>query len=212
MNSFCSIILLLVAAVSSDAGNLELISKPSRGEGDVAVVKDKSQGGKYLFVNTKTGERLGDVLPPELRDARVNSIQASWSPDGSKVALVVSYGTKLNGIFLYSLRENYKMRLVEFSGVDPIKVYDKRYPNKHFSRLAEEGSGYDEDAVGDWVANDTVKIVQGVAKEHENGSTTNFLVALEVKVVGDHSKIVKLSLPGILSDEQAERFLRNWKH
>jgi hypothetical protein len=212
MNSLCSTILLLVSVVSSDAGNLELISKPSRGEGDIAIVKDKSQGDKYLFVNTKTGECSGDVLPPDLRDARVNSIQASWSPDGSKVALLVSYGTKLNGIFLYSLRENHEMRLVEFSGVDPIKVYDKRYPNKHFSRLAEEAPGYDEDAVGDWVANDTVKIVQGVAKEHENGTTTNFLVVLEIKVVGDHSHIVKLSPLDIFSDEQAERFLRNWKH
>ena len=212
MNLFYSIIVLVVAAVVCRAGDTEIVAKAPAGESDLAIVKEKSDGGKYFFVDTRTGKRLGDVLPPDFRDTRVNGIETSWSPDGSKVAVLVSYGTKLNGVILYSLSGDRKMRLVDFSGIDPIKIYDKRNPEKHFSHLAEQAPGYDENALGDWIANDTVKIVQGVAKEDENGTTTNFLVVLEVRIIGDRSRIVKLSPVGVLSEEQAKRFLNAWKH
>jgi hypothetical protein len=212
MNSCCSIILLLIAVVSCNAGDAEIVSKAPAEESNLAIVKEKGDGGNYFFVNTRTGERLADVLPPDFRDTRVNGIETSWSPDGSKVAVLVSYGTKLNGVLLFSLSGDRKMRLVNFSGIDPIKIYDERNPEKHFSRLADQAPGYDENAVGDWIANDTVKIVQGVAKEDENGTTTNFLVVLEVKIVGDRSRIVKLSPVGVLSEGQARRFLNKWKH
>jgi hypothetical protein len=210
--SFFAIISPLTFPYHSDAGNIEMISKPSTGESHLAIAKGNNNGGDYYFVDKKTGKRLGAVLPASLRGARVNGIQTSWSPDGSKVAVLVSYGTKLSGVFLYSLRKDNTMGLVNLPNVDPIKVYDDRYHEKHFWQTAEGMPGYDENALGDWVANDTVKIIQGVAKEREDGTTMNFLVVLQVKIEGDRGQIVNQSLAGVLSNEQAEEFLKNWKH
>jgi hypothetical protein len=207
MKSLPSIIALFIAVVSSDAGDIQVISKPSAGQSNLAIVEDKSDQLNYFFIDTTTGERLGDVLG-DLKEARVNGIESSWSPDGFKVAVFISYGTKLNTVFLFSLGEDHKMKSVEFPDIDPIEIYDRR-DHKKYSRQAP---GYDENAIGDWLTNDTIKIVRGDAKERENGTAKHFLVVLEVKVTGVSGQIVKLSPVGVLSDKQAERFLNNWKH
>lgn len=212
MNSLYSL-LALIAVVSSYAGNLEVVSKPSAGETNLAIVKDKNDGTDYFFVDTKTNERLRDVLG-HLRSARINDIKASWSPDGRKVAVFISYGTRLNTIFLYSLGDDRKMKSVELPDIDPIAFYDKRDPNKHFLRQAEGAVGYSENALGGWMTNDTVKIIRGdaVVQPDDAPRTKHFLIELEIKVAGEHAKIVKLSATGVLSDEQAEKFIKNWKH
>jgi hypothetical protein len=207
MKSSSSIIALFIAALSCDAGDMEVISQPPAGESNLAIASEKGDGVNYFFVDTKTDERLGDVLG-DLKEARVNGMESSWSPDGFKVAVFISYGTKLNTVFLFSLGEDHKMKSIEFPDIDPIEIYNRR-DHKKYSRQAP---GYDENAIGNWVTNDTVRIVRGDAKEGANGTTKHFLVMLEVKIVGARGEIMKMSPIGILSDAQAERFLKNWKH
>src|SRR5437868_14205767 len=207
MKSSSFIIALLIAALSCDASDTEVISQPPAGKSNLAIVKEKGDGVNYFFVDTKTGKRSGDVLG-DLKEAKVNSIESSWSPDGFKVAVFISYGTKLNTVFLFALGEDHKVKSVKFPDIDPIEIYNRR-DRKKYSRQAP---GYDENAIGDWVTNDTVRIVRGDAKEGQNGTTKHFLVMLEVKIVGTRGEIVKMSPIGILSDAQAERFLKNWKY
>jgi hypothetical protein len=213
MKSFCSVVLLVIAAVACDAGDTEVISKSATGESSLAIVKDRSDGIDYFFMDTKTGERLGDVLG-DLRGARINDIEGSWSADGRKVAVFISYGTRMNTVFVYTLSEDHKMKSVKLPDIDPVEIYDKRNPEKHLSRQAEEAPGYSENAIGDWITNDTVKIVRGdaIIDVEDDERTKHFLVVLEVKIVGDHGHIVKSSPIGVLSNERAESFLNNWKH
>ena len=113
MKSSSSIIALFIAALSCDAGDTEVISQPPAGESNLAIVRENGNGVNYFFVDTKTGERLGDVLG-DLKEARLNGIESSWSPDGFKVAVFISYGTKLNTVFLFSLGEEHKVKSVKF--------------------------------------------------------------------------------------------------
>lgn len=213
MKCFCSIIVLLIVVLSADAGSLKVISKPSSGESHLAIVEDKSDGINYFFLDTQTDERLGDVLG-DLRGARINDIRASWSPDSRKVAVFISYGTRLNTVFLYSLGDDHKMRLVKFPDINPVEIYDKRSPKKRFSHQAEQAAGYSENAIGNWMTNDTVKIVRGDAIINpENDERANhFLVVLEVKIVGVRGQILKVSPVGVLSNKGAESFLSKWTH
>lgn len=56
--------------------------------------------------------------------------------------------------------------------------------------------------MGEWVTNDTVKVVQGIAKEKEDGRTAKFLVVLQVKIVGYHGETVKVLPTGVFSNPQ----------
>lgn len=203
---FCSVAAILVGAFGCNADDIELISRPSLRGSNLAIAKDKTDVSNYFFVDTKSGKRLGDLLG-DLRQARINSVEASWSPDGSKVAVFISYGTKLNTVFIYSLGEDNKMKSVELPNIDPLLIYNKRDRKKYSS----EAPGYDENGVGKWLTKDTIQIVRGEAKEYEN-TTKHFLVILNVKIADTRAEIAKLSPVGVFSDEEAEKFLRNWRH
>ncbi|MER3448165.1 MAG: hypothetical protein C4291_15695 [Candidatus Dadabacteria bacterium] len=117
-------------------------------------------------------------------------------------------------ILLYSLSDDHKMKSVKLPDIDPIAVYDKSDPKKHFLRQAERAADYSENAFGEWVTDDIVKVVRGdaVIDPEDDARTKHFLVVLEIKVVGDHGQIVKQSPTGVLSNRRAESFLKRWKH
>src|SRR6266550_2812485 len=145
MKFFCSVVVLSITTLASDAADTEVISKPATGQSDVAIVKAKNDGAGYFFVDARTGERLGDVLG-DLKNARINAVKCSWSADGRKVAVFISYGTKLNTVFLYSLGAHHKMNFVKVPHIDPIEIYQKRNPKKDVSYQLDQASGYSENA------------------------------------------------------------------
>src|SRR2546429_3099731 len=108
MKCFCLLAMLLAVNVACEAVDMEIISRPSTGESNLAIAKEKKDGVNYSFIDTKTNQRLGDVVG-DLRGARINDIKASWSPDGRNVAVLISYGTRLNTILLYSLSDDHRM-------------------------------------------------------------------------------------------------------
>ena len=209
---FCIVSFLYVATAACNSQDTDVVSKVTSGATGLAIVKTKKDGTDYFFVDTKSNQRLGDLVK-DLGGAKIQNIQASWSPDGRKVAILVSYGTKLNNILVYSLGNDHKMARVQLPNIDPVAIYDKRDPGKHFLRQAEQSSGYSENAINDWMTNDTLRIVRGDAViDPEHDHTRHFLIVLELKVVGDRAQIENQLLAGVLSTEQAEEFLRSWKH
>jgi hypothetical protein len=213
MKCFCLLAILLTVNVACEAVDMEIVSTPSTGETNLAIAKEKKHGVNYCFIDTKTNQRLGDVLG-DLHGARINDIKASWSPDGRNVAVFISYGTKLNTILLYSLSEDHRMKPVRLPDINPIATYDKRNPGQHFLEQAEKAAGYSENALGDWMTNDNLKIVRGdaVVDSEDDERARHFLIVLEVKIVGDRAQIVNQFLTGVLSNEQAKTFLSKWKH
>jgi hypothetical protein len=208
---FCAASLVFVATRACNAQDIDLVSKPVNGASDLAIVRTKKDGTDFFFVDTKTNERLGDVLK-DLNGARVQDIKASWSPDGRKVAVLISYGTRLNAILVYALGNGHKMKRVHLPDIDPVGIYHKHNPDKHFLRQAEQSGGYSENALGGWITNDSLRMVRGDALIGSKGDedTKHFLIVLEVEIVGDRGRIVSESLSGVLSNEQAATFLSKW--
>jgi hypothetical protein len=199
-----SIIILLAGRVLAQDRLLPNTYSPDK---NVAIVEYRTANGvDYSFFDSKKKMKLGDVLPPILRGATIGGIKTSWSPDSAKVVLRVSYGTKLDALLLYSRIANGMIKPIELPDIDPISIYEKG-KKKGFSR---NDSGYDEDEIGPWVNNDTVRVVRGEAKEYETG-TQHFIITLEIKVTGTRAKIHRLTRIGILSDEQSEQFLSSWR-
>ena len=209
---FCVVSFLYIATGVCNSQYTDVVSKATSGATGLAIVKIKKNGTDYFFVDTKSNERLGDLLK-DAGGATIQGIQASWSPDGHKVAILVSYGTRLNNVLVYPLGNSHKMERVQLPNIDPVAIYDKRDPDKHFLRQAEQSAGYSENAINGWMTNDTLRIVRGdvvIDPEHEH--TRHFLIVLELKIVENRAQIKNQSLAGVFSTEQAEKFLRSWKH
>jgi hypothetical protein len=205
---FSPVVVLCLAGISCNASNLTLVSRPTTDQSTLAIVKNKNDD--YFFMDTKTNQKLGYVHG-ELHGARINHVEASWSPDARTVAVLISYGTRLSTILLYSLGDHREIKSVQLPDVDPIAIYD---PDKKFLHLGEQASGYSENALGTWMTNDSLKIVRGnaVIDPETDEHTRHYLIVLDLKIVGHSAQIANQFLPGVLSNEQARRFLREWKH
>jgi hypothetical protein len=171
----------------------------------ISIVERKTPSGvDYIFYDQKLKAVMGDVLPSFLHDATVNSVTSSWSPDSEKVAVLISYGTKLNGVFLYRI-EGATMRLINFPEIDPVSIYEKATRKK----FPEDTPGYSENQIGPWLDANAVRIVLADAKEFETG-TLHFVVIAELRLAGTKAKINRLNRVGILSDEESARFFSTW--
>lgn len=99
---FYVIILASVAVTAPDVGNIEIVSKRSASGSNLAKAK-----------------------------ARIDAAKASWVPDGQKVAVIVFLWQEVKCHIVILVGKGHKMKPVEFSGVDPIKLCDRKYSNKH---------------------------------------------------------------------------------
>lgn len=207
MKTYFAVLVLVTSAIEVGHAADSLLPNTISPNNKVAITQRTVAGRRdYVFIETKTGKRLGQVLPTELSEARDVEIEANWSPSGSKVALLISYGTKLNGIFLYSQDQDGSIRRVNFPDLDPIAVYEVGR-GIHFPR---DISGYEENAIGSWLNDQVVCVIRGNAKEYEEG-TKHFLVKLEIKMSRDRGSIVARRKIGILSDEQNAAFFKRWQ-
>ena len=119
----------------------------------IAVEQSKNGDHDYCFLQKSSGKKLGFVLPAEQRHeiSKVHFV-TSWNRSGSKVALLVFYGTKFSELLLNSKDATGQFHLVACEVPDAAAVYQQRTN----ITVPQPGDGYSHNAVGPWLDENTV--------------------------------------------------------
>ncbi len=135
------------------------------------------------------------------------AIIASWNRSGSKVALVLFYGTKLSELLLFAKNSKGIFEAVELAEPDPVDLYHRR-TNK---TIPQPGDGFSVNAVGPWLDENTVSLVSGEAKQTANPDQYTYIFApFKAHIEGKNAKISEIHLIGPLSDKEGRGFERKW--
>lgn len=203
-------VVVSVFAVTCHAAEKRVLPGTSSPDKRTAIMeKSDDEGRDYYFVAQPSGKRLGDVLPPAQRGQVSNvSIITSWNRDSSKVALLVFYGTKLNELLLYSKDKAGQFQHVTLRKPEPEAIYQAQAHRA----LPQPGDGYNENAVGPWLDDNTVLLIAGEAKQttQPEDQYDHWLVTFKAHVQSTHATVSDLQLKGPLSNEADAKFTKQW--
>ena len=165
--------------------------------------------GDCYFVEVTTKQRLGNVIPPNLKGkiSNIEISQARWNKEGTNVAVVIYYGTKMGGVFLYSRNKSGSYDPLKISLPDPIEVFiglDEKW------RKFKSAPGYDEYYLGSWTGEAEVNVLVGNSKELP-GERRHFFLSTKLWIRG-HTVVIKEAVAtGALVDKDKAKFLSAWK-
>ncbi len=144
------------------------------------------------------------MLPKEQQGQLSNvAIVASWNRNGSKVALLVFYNTKLSVLLICEKNAQGRFEQVDLSDPDPEELYHRQTKKK----IPHPGEGICENAVGPWLDENTVRLVDGVASQNKDGdSYTHIYVTFKATVKAGAATISEVKLVGPLSDDKSGDF------
>lgn len=199
------ILILTVICLSEHLFSQEVIEKslsPNKEIG-IVVTKDKDFNKSFYLQNLKTNKRLAMIASQKDGRSYSDVIIASWNPNSTKVALLITY-RKLNYVTIFARNRHGLFVEVKFQSPDPIKYYEAR-GGAPFPSVP----GFNENGVGTWKGNDIVSLISGDAKEFDTG-LTHFFISYKAEVKNLKAKIFKIKPEGKLSDEEAAAFMQQW--
>jgi hypothetical protein len=166
------------------------------------VIK-QNENFDYEFVDLKSNKSLG-IIEPTVGRNRIH-FTASWTPDSSKVALLMFYGTKLSTLLIYAKNANDTFQEISIQVPEPEMIY-----NQHTGKnLPRAGDGYDENQVGPWIDKDTVCLRSGEAIQTENQNEyLHIFVDFRARVLDGKAEISKLKLVGPLNNAESQLMLQ----
>lgn len=208
MKLYVALVVVLVVAVTCRGAEERTLSvSPNK---QVAIVEERGDSGKrdYYFVQQPSRKKLGFVLPPDQRNEISNvGVVASWNATSTKVALVVSYSTKLSELLLYSRTHEGVFHQVNLQKPDPIALYQKQTGKP----IPQPGDGYSQNAVGPWLDESTVALISGEAKQTEDMDLyLHVFVTFRAHFGSGRAELSQLKLHGPLADGQSTRFMKGW--
>ena len=121
--------IVCLVAVTTHAADLRVLPDTASLDNKIAIVEKQSNNGDRdcYFRDRSTGKNLGFLLPPDQRgQLRVVGVTAGWNRTGSKVALVVSYGTKLSELLVFTRNARGRFEQIKLDAPDAEKLYHDR--------------------------------------------------------------------------------------
>jgi len=143
----------ILILLSSPQGRCEdVLPRTMSPDGSCRIVRQKNphHEADFFIQNIQKKTHLGQILKGK-EITNVNMV-ACWSPDSSKVALVIYYGTRGVGIWVYEKAPNRQFKQVEFTDIDLNKLVP--------AELSEE-PGYPICIAGPWINNEAVRLSYG---------------------------------------------------
>ena len=138
---------LCVLCIVANAANIEGTSSP---DGKYAITH--GENGEVCLVDQKSGKRVEEISPEN--GATVEAVIGKWSPDGSKVAVVVQH-RKWNDVFVFE-RSSKGFRKVTYNAPDVFAIYAQQRPKDHPEMLKRLTN---DDSVVGWINNSEVAMV-----------------------------------------------------
>ena len=174
----------------------------------VVIIEERSGPDQdYYFARASDHRRLGGVLPDDQQEISNVGIVASWNARSTKVAVLLFHGTKHSELLLFTKDDAGQFQAVLWRQPDAEAVYQRR-TGRHLPR---PGDGHDEDAVGPWEDENTVRLVSGqCAQTKDMDRYIHLLTTFKATVRDRRATVSTLRLQGPFSDRAADHFRRLW--
>ena len=210
MISFQKILLIsLLLYGGTSFGEVGYVANTKSPNQQICIARENDAEGSegYFFVNTKNNLKRGVLLSPtEAAGLRNIVIRAVWNGDSSRVAILLSYGTKLSTLEIFEEGQDGQFKSVPFSMPDPIEVYQKEYSAK----LNLDGvTGFSVNRLGSWIKSNVVSLMVGDAKEFDD-QIIYILATFHVRIEGGHSLVENVQSAGKLTKPESDAFLKKW--
>ena len=133
-------------------------------------------------------------------------IETRWNASSSKVAMLVSWGTKIANLELYKKNPSGQFVPVRFEQPDVVATFRER---KKASIFVSDGPTAPEDAIGPWKDENTIKLLRGEAFVRKDNSLVHVYASFEVRIQ-DRGTVGNVHLYGPFDEEDAEDFIQAW--
>jgi hypothetical protein len=174
-------------------------------------IEQVTPGGLIRFFDPLHHKTLGDIFPHGETDWVNIGFECSWSPEEDKVAVLFSYGTKLNDILLYE-KSHGVFKEVKFDLPESAAVYKQIHKKSYKLEFSE---GVSDNALGPWIDDDTIDLISGDTKDVYNKDfgwigTSSLLVVLRVRIQNEKATTLTQKLIGPLSEAKRDAFFDKW--
>jgi hypothetical protein len=196
---------LVGMAAKAEQTRLAEATSPDRNY--VIVIEGTTNAPKGVyFADAANGAPLGWIIRPE--DAGMSNlrIETRWNASSSKVAMLVSWGTKITNLELYKKNPSGQFVPVKFEQPDVVAMFRERRNNSIFvsdSPTAPEG------AIGPWKDENTIKLLTGEALVRKDNSIVHVYASFEVRIE-DRGTVGNVRLYGPFDEKEAEDFIQAW--
>ena len=146
-------------------------------------------GSDLFLIDAATNKKLAPLFPPNQQGQISNvSIEVSWSPDSRKVAILASYGNKLEEFLIYSVGKEV-VHPIRFDEPDLYKIFK--------GKLNQGDAGDEENSLDQWTDNNTLLLSYG---EADNEGTKHFTAKVQL-TVSEKAATSKIIGTGVFSDQ-----------
>lgn len=173
------------------------------GDGSIKAPK------RIYFENVGSGVSAGSVMQPDQAGATNVQIAARWNDSSSRVALLISFGTKGSDFKLFE-EEGGKFVQVGFEEPDPLLLLQMQKPGV-IPALARPTAS--TDCLGLWMNNITVRLLHGTdvvfSGKDQQPEISTVYASFEV-VVERRAEVKNVRLFGPYSEAESTSFLERW--
>lgn len=165
----------------------------------------------FDFYEVASGTDLGRIKAAD-RVSKV-AFACRWSPGGSRVAVLMFYGTKNSTLLIFEKGKDGRMSEVPFDIPDAAKAYAAANLKPKLGIAGGDYSGGSLKGLGKWSREDSVKLICGTWIEHFGGkqapdSGLNLVVPFDAKVAEGKAKVGNVRAHELMSDDAAEAFFK----
>jgi hypothetical protein len=191
--------IVISAGCPAEGGDAEKRSP----DGRIGVLVDDNSGEPYFF-DFRKSRKCGFVLPASQR-GEINKLSwlSNWLPDSSVVAILLYYGGRMNEILVFKRDDEGNMKGIKFNLPDLSKMYKSEGIN------VEGVSGFEQNSLGPWINNTTIRLLAGRGKEFPDG-VRHFVVKVLLRVDAGVGVVEQVKQRNVMSDEVSRKFFEQW--
>lgn len=132
------------------------------------------ENGEVFFFDKASGKRVGEILAGD--GATIEAVIGKWSPDGTKVAVVVQH-RRWNDVFIFE-RNKKEVRRVNFTVPDAFSIYAQQRPKDHPEALKRLTN---DDGINKWISNSEVSMI--TSYEASNSKDADDIYTISVNYI-----------------------------
>lgn len=163
----------------------------------------------FDFHEVSSGKSLGRIKAAD--SVSKVAFVCRWSPGGSRVAVLMLYGTKDSSLLVFEKAQDGRMSEVPLQVPDPAKTYAAAGLKPELGIAGHDYHGGSLNGLGKWKGEDSVELICGTWLDWLGGkqapdSGLNLVVSFDVGLVDGKARVGNVRPKELMSDSAAEAF------